>query len=155
MFENFRNIPKNNQNFRNTDRTEFCGCKISQNFARLFEEELFFDAVLEVKGRTLNVHKLILASESIFLNNFLEILTEISNFNPGRSPVLKIMIDSSELNNGEKEPIIIENFEYRTIQEMIRYIYTEKVQNIQYLVYDLLDAAKEVSFFKIFFKFHS
>ncbi len=59
---------------------------------------------------------------------------------PGRSTVFREMFTQSTENR-----IIIKNFSFRIVLEMLRFIYVEKVENLEVVAADLLIAADKVT----------
>ncbi len=98
--------------------------KLSQDFGYLYKDMVLSDVELEVEGQILKAHKLILMS---------------------RSSVFKAMFSHDTL-EAAKNRVVIKNFDFQTIQELLRYIYCEKVENLESVALDLIAAADYVGF---------
>lgn len=96
-------------------------CLLAQEMEIFFGQEKYTDVEIEVGNQVLRAHKSILASRSpvfngMFLNDFLE----------------------------AKNSRVIMNFDYETTFELLRFIYCEKVLNLDELACNLLEAADQV-----------
>jgi hypothetical protein len=98
-----------------------------RDFDNLYKDMVFSDVELEVDGQVLKAHKLILMS---------------------RSSVFKAMFSHDTL-EAAKNRVVIRDFDFKTIQELLRYIYCEKVENLDEIALDLMAAADYVSFLLI------
>ena len=94
-------------------------CNLSDDFAQLFEDQEYSDVTLSVNGHEYRAHKAILAA---------------------RSKVFAAMFkhDMKEKNDGKVE---ICDFDEVVITEMLRFIYTGNVLNLDEIADDLLGAA--------------
>lgn len=104
---------------------KFSNCKynvvsktVSEDICKLFETQKLSDFALLVDGRTILVHKAILAV---------------------RSPVFEDML--IDLLTDTKTIIEIDDFSYEAVLELVRYIYTGHVENIDAVSKELLLAA--------------
>ena len=89
--------------------------ELSQDFQNLFENQKFTDVKIVVKGKTFNAHKGILSSRSQFFLDFFE------------SEATGNMITRVDIEGAE--PIVVE--------EMLRFIYTGKVKDINLIAREL------------------
>ena len=94
-------------------------CSLSDDFAQLFDNQKFSDVTLSVNGTEFQAHKNILAA---------------------RSPVFAAMFehDMEEKQSGKVE---IHDFDGDVIKEMLLFIYTGKVLNLDKMADELLAAA--------------
>ncbi|XP_058803641.1 speckle-type POZ protein-like [Phymastichus coffea] len=93
------------------------GC---DHYERLFESKRFTDAIFHVQDNTIPVHKAILSY---------------------RSPILaKMFKNEDEINDGH-EVIFVSDIAYEVMIEFFRFIYANKVKNIEQLATQLLAAA--------------
>ncbi len=97
--------------------------ELSRDFGYLYKDMVLSDVELEVGGKVLKAHKVILMS---------------------RSSVFKAMFSHDTL-EAAKNRVVINDFDFQTIQELLRYIYCEKVENLETVAFDLLAAADYVS----------
>ncbi|XP_075154155.1 speckle-type POZ protein-like [Haematobia irritans] len=86
----------------------------------LFRMGKFSDVTVRVQGKSYPAHKAILSL---------------------RSDVFAAMLDHDSMLENTSNQIVIEDFDYRVIQEMLRFIYTNKAPNIDEMASDLLAAA--------------
>ncbi|KAF8763518.1 protein roadkill-like [Argiope bruennichi] len=94
-------------------------CHLSDDFGNLFEGQKFSDVVLSVNGREFAAHKAILAA---------------------RSPVFCAMFEH-EMEEKKQNRVEITDMDHEVLREMLHYIYTGKVSNIENMAEDLLAAA--------------
>jgi speckle-type POZ protein len=88
----------------------------------MFEEEIFCDLKIKTRdGVTLNVHKAILMA---------------------RSPVFLTMLKTNMKELGTKT-VKIEDFDSKSMQELLRFIYCEEVQDLKEIAKDLIYAAEK------------
>ena len=102
----------------NTDnylKKEFYNCN---NFRSILNDEVFSDLELMVGSKSYLAHKAILAAKSTILMNILE-----SN------------------KNNKRQVIEINDLSDNAVEEMLRFIYTNEVENINQVAQDLLEAA--------------
>ena len=94
-------------------------CSLSDDFGHLFEDKQFSDVILSVAGYEFKVHKAILSV---------------------RSPVFAAMFkhDMKERNTGI---VKIDDVSQDVMEEVLRFVYTGKVLNIDKMADDLLTAA--------------
>ncbi len=64
----------------------------------------------------------------------------------GRSTVFRAMFshDMTE-SSGNRNRVVINDFDFKTMQELLRYIYCEEVLNLKEVALDLLQAADKVN----------
>ena len=93
--------------------------ELSQDFQILFENQKFTDVILVVKGKTLNAHKIILSA---------------------RSRVFSALF-KHEMQENINSRVAIEDAEPNVIEEMLRYIYTGEVKDINLIACELLRVA--------------
>ncbi len=101
--------------------------RLSTDLGYLFGDMILSDVELEVGGKVLKAHKVLLMT---------------------RSSVFKAMFSHDTLEASENR-VVIKDFDFQTIQELLRYIYCEKVENLEAVAFDLFVAADYVSFNKI------
>lgn len=94
-------------------------CHLSDDFGQLFEGQKFSDVILSVNGREFAAHKAILAA---------------------RSPVFSAMFEH-EMEEKKQNRVEITDMDHEVLREMLHYIYTGKVSNIENMPEDLLAAA--------------
>ncbi|XP_065205296.1 speckle-type POZ protein B-like isoform X7 [Planococcus citri] len=94
-------------------------CDLSKNFALLFEKQTLTDVVLSVNGKEYPAHKAVLAA---------------------RSPVFCAMFTHSTKEN-ELGRVEIEDINEAVVEEMLKYIYTGKCENLDGLAEGLMAAA--------------
>ncbi|RZF37282.1 hypothetical protein LSTR_LSTR005614 [Laodelphax striatellus] len=94
-------------------------CQLSDDMDHLLQIESFTDLTLSVDGHNLKAHKAILAA---------------------RSPVFAAMFEH-DMEEKQKNTVVIQDIEYHVFKEVIRFIYTGKVQNLDSMADDLLAAA--------------
>ncbi len=63
---------------------------------------------------------------------------------PGRSTVFNSMF-SVEMKESATNKVLIGDFDFKTVQELLRYIYCEKVEDLKEVALNLLQAADKVS----------
>lgn len=110
---------KNIQNCFQQYKPKLSACNLSEDLALLFENQDFSDVILSVKGKNFQAHKIILAA---------------------RSPVFAAMF-KHKMKESEQNRVVIEDMNEDTMQEILRYIYTGKCQNLNKLAEELLAAA--------------
>lgn len=92
-----------------------------EDFARLLEDKTFSDLTFVVGGKELNAHKNVLALKSpVFLSLFNE-----------------------EVKNKKESLVEIKDIEYDVMKELLRYVYTRKVENLTEHAKALLAAAEK------------
>ncbi|XP_065205306.1 speckle-type POZ protein B-like isoform X17 [Planococcus citri] len=94
-------------------------CNLSENFASLFKNQTLTDVVLSVNGKEYRAHKAVLAA---------------------RSPVFCAMFTHSTKEN-ELNRVDIEDINETVMEEMLKYIYTGKCNDLDELAEGLLAAA--------------
>ncbi|XP_044731587.1 speckle-type POZ protein B-like [Chrysoperla carnea] len=95
-------------------------CRMSDDFGILFETKKFSDAILSVAdGREVQVHKYILAA---------------------RSPVFAAMFEH-EMKELKDNHVKIIDVDYEILHELLQFIYTGKVENLEIMADELLAAA--------------
>ncbi len=52
---------------------------------------------------------------------------------------------SVEMTESATNKVLIDDFDFKTVQELLRYIYCEKVENLKEVALNLLQAADKVS----------
>ncbi|XP_065209070.1 speckle-type POZ protein B-like [Planococcus citri] len=93
---------------------------LSTDFERFFiDDDNFKDATISVTGKNYPVHKTVLAA---------------------RSSVFNAMFKSN-MEESQKNHIVITDIEQEPFEEMLHYIYTGKTKNLQELAFELLPAA--------------
>jgi speckle-type POZ protein len=97
--------------------------KLLCDFGYLYKDMVLSDVELEVGGKVLKAHKVILMS---------------------RSSVFKAMFSHNTL-EAAKNRVVIKDFDFQTVQELLRYIYCEKVENLEDIALNLIAAADYVS----------
>ncbi len=98
--------------------------KLARDFGYLYKDMVLSDVELEVDGRVLKAHKAVLMNGST---------------------VFKAMFSHNTVEVAENR-VVIKDFKFQTIQELLRYIYCEQVENLEAIALDLIAAADYVSF---------
>lgn len=86
--------------------------------SKLFREGTLTDVELIVRGRTIRAHRMILSRSSVFLAMF-----------------------QHNMREGATGKVIVNSFEYRIMNELITFMYTNKVNDLEEKAGDLLIAA--------------
>lgn len=95
---------------------------LSSHYEKMFNNKLFSDfQIITSDGKEINVHR-----------NILSI----------RSPVFEAMITSTMLEGSEKK-VVIDDIEGRTLMELIRFVYSGKVHEIDSIANELIYAANK------------
>lgn len=94
-------------------------CRLSEDFGLLFERALYSDVTLSVAGREFQAHKAILAA---------------------RSPVFNAMFEH-EMEERKHNRVEISDVDQDVFFEMLRFVYTGKVSNLDKMADELLSAA--------------
>ena len=127
-FDNYQNGCQLGAHWRNDDFKIFCGvsvdyvdikvpaCKLSDDFSQLFEDEEFSDVIISVAGCEFKVHKAILSA---------------------RSPVFAAMFKNA-MKESKTGIIKIYDVSQCAMKELLRFMYTGKVLNIDKICDDLL-----------------
>lgn len=110
-------------------------CSLAQDFNNLFERHKFSDVILCVGGKEFFVHKAILAA---------------------RSPVFQAMFEH-EMEEKRHNRVEITDMENEVLHEMLRFIYTGKIdkERLEKFDADLLAAADKVCIIVQYFKTES
>lgn len=91
------------------------------NFKQLYDEKLFADmSITSSDGVTFKAHKAVLAA---------------------RSPVLCEMLKSGEVANG---CIVINDVSSDVLKQLLKFLYTAEVENLEAIVWDLIVAADKL-----------
>ena len=127
-FDNYQNGCQLGAHWRNYDFKMFCSvsvdyvdikvpaCKLSDDFSQLFEDEEFSDVIISVAGCEFKVHKAILSA---------------------RSPVFAAMFKNA-MKESKTGIIKIYDVSQCAMKELLRFMYTGKVLNIDKICDDLL-----------------
>merc|ERR1719153_1166408 len=99
--------------------SKICPEKLSTDFNSLLESGQFSDVTIRCEGKELACHKIILGA---------------------RSPVFNAMFIHNMTENQKKE-IEIEDLEIETVQDMLKYMYAGKIENLNTRSPGLLEAA--------------
>ncbi len=94
--------------------------ELNDDFENLFEKQLFTDLTFEIRGKTVKAHKSILCQRSEAFNDL-------------------ILKESSER-------IVITDINFEPFRELLRFIYSGRVNNMKLVALDLLPAAENVSY---------
>jgi len=94
-------------------------CRLSEDLGALFERSSFSDVTLCVGGRDFLVHKALLAARSVVFNAMFE----------------------HEMEERKQNRVEITDVDHSVMSEMLRFIYTGKVANLDRMADDLLAAA--------------
>jgi hypothetical protein len=131
VFKSFVNLNDNNlAKYYDTIQVDpanintLVGSKSPHDYGYLYKDMVFSDVELEVGGQVLKAHKVILMN---------------------RSSVFKAMFSHDTL-EAAKNRVIIKDFDFEIFQELLRYIYCEKVENLEAVALDLMAAADYVRF---------
>ena len=103
--------------------------KLSDDFNTLFESPNFSDVTLACGNREFKAHKAILAARSVVFNAMFE----------------------HEMLEGKSNHVEIKDVEAEVMSEVLRFIYTDKSNNVDKMADMLLSAADKVSFEMFFF----
>uniref|UniRef100_A0A0N5C282 BTB domain-containing protein n=1 Tax=Strongyloides papillosus TaxID=174720 RepID=A0A0N5C282_STREA len=93
--------------------------KLVSNYCNMFESSLFTDCIIRVEGTEIKAHKAVLAAQS--------------------SVFYEVFCNSKE--EAQTDVVEIKDFRSEVVREMLRYIYTENVSNIQNIAGDVLAIA--------------
>lgn len=93
--------------------------KLSRDLAGLLESERFSDVTLVAEGQAFPAHKAVLAS---------------------RSPVFAAMFEYDMLENSENV-VEIADVEPEALRELLRFVYSERVEGLDHMALDLFEAA--------------
>jgi len=99
--------------------SKICPEKLSTDFNFLLESGQFSDVIIKCQGRELSCHKVILGA---------------------RSPVFNAMFIHNTMESQRKE-IKIEDLDIETVQDMLKYMYAGKIENLNTRSPRLLEAA--------------
>ena len=102
--------------------------QLADNMNDLLENGLFSDMALKIGDKKIPVHKAILAS---------------------RSPVFAAMFQH-DLKETKQGYVAITDLELDILEEMLKFIYTGKVENLDTMADSLLAAADKVSIFSLY-----
>lgn len=97
-------------------------CKLSEDLSQLLDTQKFSDVILAVNGREFFAHKAILAA---------------------RSPVFNAMFEH-EMEEKKQNRVEITDMEPEVLKEMLKFIYSGKVSQLEKMADDLLAAADKV-----------
>ncbi|XP_065209110.1 speckle-type POZ protein-like [Planococcus citri] len=100
-------------------KPKLIGSSLSRDLDRIRTDEDFIDVTISVDGKNYPAHKLILAA---------------------RSSVFKAMFRNDMLES-QKNNVIIDDIKQETFEEMLRYIYTGEMRNLDEWAFELLPAA--------------
>lgn len=111
------------ENTININQKSYSRLEEFDKFEKLLSNDDFSDAIIAFNGKNLYAHKCILAS---------------------RSPVFNAMF-KHDMKEKNQSLVKIEDIEFEVFQELIRFIYTGKVNNVEKIVCQLLTAAEKYS----------
>ncbi|KAL6953837.1 hypothetical protein U1Q18_046967 [Sarracenia purpurea var. burkii] len=94
--------------------------RLLEDFGSLLKNGKFADVTISVNGTEYSVHKTILAA---------------------RSAVFSAMFEQNGMRESVKNRIDVTDIRENVMEEMLRYIYTGKVENLDEMAYDLFEAA--------------
>ncbi|XP_065203295.1 speckle-type POZ protein-like [Planococcus citri] len=94
----------------------------AQDFEKLFNDDDFSDVIIDVGGKKYPAHKAILAA---------------------RCPVFKAMFKNDSSKNEQNCVIEIKDIDENIFQEVLRYIYTGKVENLSDIALELMIVAQK------------
>lgn len=94
-------------------------CRLSDDLGQLYEKSAFSDVTLSVGGKDFYVHKAILAARSVVFNAMFE----------------------HEMEERKQNRVEITDVEHNVMTEMLRFVYTGKVSNLDKMADELLAAA--------------
>lgn len=97
--------------------------QLSPDLGHLFEDGKFSDVVLNVQGKEIHAHKMILAARSVVFASMFQ----------------------HDMEEKKKNLIEIADLDYETIRETLRFMYTDQARNIDARAEDLLAAADKYS----------
>lgn len=100
-----------------TDSDEYQLVQKDELFGKLFETKAFSDLTFEIDGRELKAHKCVLSSK---------LLWKLSS----RSPVFEVMF-SNDMKESREDQLIIQDIEYDTFHELLRFLYCRKLMNLK------------------------
>jgi speckle-type POZ protein len=103
----------------NTTQFKVPDCKLSEDLSSLFETQKFSDVILSVDGHDFHAHKAILAA---------------------RSPVFAAMFEH-EMEEKKQNRVEIKDMDREVLNEILRFIYSEKAPQLEKMADDLLAAA--------------
>lgn len=103
----------------NTTQFKVPDCKLSEDLSSLYESQKFSDVILSVDGRDFHAHKAILAA---------------------RSPVFAAMF-AHEMEEKKQNRVEIKDMDHEVLNEILRFIYSEKAPQLEKMADDLLAAA--------------
>uniref|UniRef100_A0A0N5C010 BTB domain-containing protein n=1 Tax=Strongyloides papillosus TaxID=174720 RepID=A0A0N5C010_STREA len=89
------------------------------NYGKMLNSSLYSDCIIKVKDTEIKVHKVVLAAQSPIFSNILK----------------------SKLEESGTNVIEIENFRVEVVREMVKYIYTDEVSDIQNMANEVLEIA--------------
>lgn len=116
-------------------------CPLAKEMKNSFDSRKFTDLTLQIGRRTLEVHKFMLIGMTLLIKwRFLESL--IFHL-PARSQVFASILEVEMLESKENV-LYITDFDFDVMQEIVRYIYTDQVENIENIAPSLLLAADKV-----------
>ncbi|XP_065209099.1 speckle-type POZ protein-like isoform X2 [Planococcus citri] len=101
------------------NRFEISESSLAQDFERCYLDDYFSDVTVSVKGKKYPVHKIILAIRSSVFNTMFR----------------------NKMQESRNNHIVITDIEQEPFEEMLHYIYTGKVTNIEESAFELLPAA--------------
>ena len=102
-------------------------CQLNEDIGRLFDTENLSDVELNVDGQIFHAHKVILAA---------------------RSTVFAAMFEH-EMAEKIENAVTIVDIDSKVFREILRYIYTGKVKNLEEVAFDLLTAADKYDLRKL------
>uniref|UniRef100_A0A0K0G3X7 Speckle-type POZ protein-like (inferred by orthology to a human protein) n=1 Tax=Strongyloides venezuelensis TaxID=75913 RepID=A0A0K0G3X7_STRVS len=95
--------------------------KLSLDYGNLYDSPLFFDCVIKVEDTEIRVHKVVLAARSpVFYNIF-----------------------NSKSDESQTNIIEIKDFNVEVVKEMLKYIYTDEVSDIQNMANQMFEIASK------------
>uniref|UniRef100_A0A0N5CEC9 BTB domain-containing protein n=1 Tax=Strongyloides papillosus TaxID=174720 RepID=A0A0N5CEC9_STREA len=95
--------------------------KLSLDYSKMFESQLFTDCIVKVEDTEIKVHKAVLAN---------------------RSPVFHDVFNSMS-KNLQTNVVEIKNFHVDVVKKMLRYIYTDDISDIKNMASEILAIATE------------
>lgn len=124
---------------------------LQSDIQSFYKNRSFSDVKIKVGEEILEAHKFMLSGKINFYVFFKTqgkffFFSTLSNFEiPARSSVFASMF-TADMSESNKNIVIINDFEFDVMQELIRFIYTDQVENMKELATSLLLAADKVSF---------
>uniref|UniRef100_A0A0N5C025 BTB domain-containing protein n=1 Tax=Strongyloides papillosus TaxID=174720 RepID=A0A0N5C025_STREA len=112
---------KNNDNSEISMNIAIPQSKLSLDYCNMFDSPLFTDCIIKVENTEFKVHKAVLAARSPVFHNIL----------------------SSTLEKSRTNVIEIKDFPVKVVKEMLKYIYKDKISNIQNMANEVFEIANK------------